>query len=86
MPSEQIIYLIIMIALALIIYFQNRRIKQLENRINTLAKTANKGEDERLIYLKGNLSHLDQVQAIKALRERYPELSLVEANDLWLQQ
>jgi len=29
------------------------------------------------------LAHLDKIKAIKALRDRYPELGLVEANDLW---
>ena len=85
MPLEQIAYLVLIIGLVIIIYTQNQKIKQLESRINTLLKTAQNGEDERLVYLRENLAHLDKIKAIKVLRERYPELSLIEANELWQQ-
>ena len=80
MPLEQALFLIIAIGLVIIIYTQNQKIKRLESRINTLLKLTQNGEDERLVYLQENLAHLDK---IKALRDRYPELSLVEANELW---
>ena len=54
-------------------------------RINTLLKSAQNNEDERLVYLRKNLANFDKVKAIKALRERYPELGLVEAKELWEQ-
>ncbi|HBL96596.1 MAG TPA: hypothetical protein DD294_06410 [Psychrobacter sp.] len=30
-------------------------------------------------------AHKDKIPAIKALRKQYPELSLIEANNLWKQ-
>ena len=65
--------------------YQNQKIRRLESRINTLLKSAHNGEDERLVYLQENLSHLDKIKAIKALRDHYPELGFVEANKLWEQ-
>ena len=85
MPLEQALFLIMVIGLVIIIYTQNQKIKRLNSRINTLLKTAHNGEDERLVYLQENLAHLDKIKAIKAWRERYPELGLVEANELWEQ-
>ena len=85
MLLEQALFLIMVIGLVIIIYTQNQKIKRLNSRINTLLKTAHNGEDERLVYLQENLAHLDKIKAIKALRERYPELGLVEANELWKQ-
>ena len=83
MPLEQALYLIMIIGLVIVIYTQSQKIKRLESRINTLLKSTQNGEDERLVYLRENLAHLDKVKAIKALRDRYPELGLVEANKLW---
>ena len=65
--------------------YPKSKIKRLESRINTLLKSTQNGEDERLVYLQENLAHLDKIKAIKALRDRYPELGLVEANELWKQ-
>ena len=85
MLLEQIAYPIFAIGLVIIIYTQSQKIKRLESRINTLLKSTQNGEDERLVYLRKNLAHLDKVKAIKALRDHYPELGLVEANKLWEQ-
>ena len=85
MLLEQALFLIMVIGLVIIIYTQNQKIKRLNSRINTLLKSAQNNEDERLIYLRKNLAHFDKVKAIKALRERYPELGLVEAKELWEQ-
>jgi len=85
MLLEQIAYPIFAIGLVIIIYTQSQKIKRLESRINTLLKSTQNGEDERLVYLQENLAHLDKIKAIKALRDRYPELGLVEANELWKQ-
>ena len=83
MLLEQIAYPIFAIGLVIIIYTQSQKIKRLESRINALLKLTQNGKDERLVYLRKNLAHLDKVKAIKARRERYPELGLVDANDLW---
>ena len=76
---------IIAIGLIVVIYTQNFKIKHLESRIKTLLKSNQSSENERLVYLRKNLSHLGKIKAIKALRVRYPELSLVEAYELWEQ-
>ena len=89
MLLEQIAYPIFAIGLVIIIYTQSQKIKRLESRINTLLKLTENDKDERLVYLRKNLAHLNKVKAIKALRERYPELGLVNANDLcknWMDQ
>lgn len=85
MLLEQVAYPISAIGLVIIIYTQNQKIKCLELRINTLLKSAQNNEDERLVYLRKNLANFDKVKAIKALRDRYPELGFVEANKLWEQ-
>ena len=85
MLLEQIAYPFFAIGLVVIIYTQSQKVKRLELRINTLLKSAQNGENERLVYLQENLAHLDKVKAIKALRDRYPELGFVEANKLWEQ-
>ena len=86
MLLEQILYLVFGIVLVIIIYIKNQKIKRLESRINTLLKSTQNGEDERLVYLRENLANFDKIKAIKTLRERYPELGLVEGNDLWSQK
>lgn len=41
---------------------------------------------EYLTYLRELPFQNDKIAAIKALRKRYPELSLIEANQLWQQR
>ena len=60
MLLEQIAYPIFAIGLVIIIYTQSQKIKRLESRINTLLKSTQNGEDERLVYLRENLAHLDK--------------------------
>ncbi len=78
-------YIILFIFLTLTYFIQTREIKKLKARIEQLIKAQNPdaSQDERLAYLREELAHLEQVQAVKALRKRYPELSLLEANELW---
>lgn len=83
MLLEQIICLVFGIVLGIVNYTQNQQIKRLESRINALLKLNQNGKDERLVNLRENLAHFNKIEAIKALRERYPELSLVDTNDLW---
>ena len=83
MLLEQIIYLVFGIVLGVVTYIQNQKIKRLESRINALLKLTQNDKDERLVNLRENLAHFNKIKAIKALRERYPELGLVDANDLW---
>ena len=83
MLLEQIIYLVFGIVLGIVTYIQNQKIKRLESRINALLKLTENDKDERLVNLRENLAHFNKIKAIKALRDRYPELGLVEANDLW---
>ena len=88
MSVQEIGYLIFIIFLLLSLYAKNKKIEHLEAKIKQLtARSSTKtSEDERLTYLRTDLAHLDKVKAIKALRQRYPELSLVEAHELWQQQ
>ncbi|PNK61110.1 hypothetical protein [Psychrobacter sp. FDAARGOS_221] len=88
MSLEQIIYLLFIIFLLFSLYVKSKKIEHLEARIKQLsARSSGDGsEDERLLYLRNHLAELDKVKAIKALRKRYPELSLIEANELWQQR
>ena len=83
MLLEQIICLVFSIVLGIVIYNQNQKIKRLEWRINALLKLTQNGKDERLVNLRENLTHFNKIEVIKALRERYTKLGLVNANDLW---
>lgn len=83
MLLEQIICLVFSIVLGIVTYIQNQKIKRLESRINALLKLTENDKDERLVNLRENLAHFNKVKAIKALRDHYPELGLVNANDLW---
>ena len=60
MPLEQALCLIMIIGLVIVIYTQSQKIKRLESRIITLLKSTQNGEDERLVYLRENLAHLDK--------------------------
>lgn len=86
MSFEPMLYGLIIFALIITLYAQNRKIKQLQAKIQTLQITSQSGVDQRLLYLRENLAHLDKVKAIAALREQYPELSLVQAVKLWEQK
>lgn len=57
------------------------RILQLEARLRELSSP-----QEQLAYLREHLPSDNKIAAIKALRKKYPELSLVEANKLWQQR
>ena len=83
MLLEQIICLVFSIVLGIVIYTQSQKIKRLESRINALLKLTQNGKDERLVNLGENLAHFNKIKVIKALRDHYPELGLVDANDLW---
>lgn len=40
--------------------------------------------DEPLVFIKNQMAqHKGRIEAIKALRQHYPELSLIEATQLW---
>lgn len=56
-------------------------IRQLEARLRALSNP-----QERLAYLRTLSVKNDKIAAIKALRKQYPELSLIEANQLWQQR
>lgn len=56
------------------------RILRLEARLKELSNPK-----EQLAFLRQQAAKKDKVQALKALRKQYPELSLIEANKLWQQ-
>lgn len=56
------------------------RILRLEARLKELSNPK-----EQLVFLRQQAAKKDKVQALKALRKQYPELSLIEANKLWQQ-
>lgn len=56
------------------------RILRLEARLKELSSP-----QEQLAFLRQQAEHKDKIPAIKALRKQYPELSLIEANNLWKQ-
>ncbi|TXD96508.1 hypothetical protein ES754_10230 [Psychrobacter frigidicola] len=57
------------------------RILRLEARLKELTNP-----QQHLAYLRKLPVKNDKIAAIKALRKKYPELSLVEANKLWQQR
>lgn len=56
------------------------QIRQLEACLRAL-----RDSKEQLLYLRQQAAHNDKMAALKALRKKYPELSLTEANQLWQQ-
>ncbi|WP_394213019.1 hypothetical protein [Psychrobacter piscatorii] len=56
------------------------QVLRLEARLKELSSP-----QEQLAFLRQQAAHNDKIPAIKALRKQYPELSLVEANNLWQQ-
>ena len=56
------------------------RILRLEARLKELSSP-----QEQLAFLRQQAVQKDKIPAIKALRKQYPELSLIEANNLWKQ-
>ncbi|MBE0441531.1 MAG: hypothetical protein ACTH7W_01280 [Psychrobacter sp.] len=67
-------------ALLLINIILRTRILRLEARLKELSNP-----QEQLDFLRQQASQKDKVPALKALRKQYPEMSLVEANQLWKQ-
>ena len=54
------------------------RILRLEARLKELSNP-----QEQLAFLRQQAAQKDKAPAIKALRKQYPEISLIEANQLW---
>lgn len=54
------------------------RILRLEARLKELSNP-----QEQLAFLRQQAAQKDKVPAIKALRKQYPEISLIEENQLW---
>ena len=67
-------------ALLLINIMLRTRILRLEARLKELSNPK-----EQLAFLRQQAAQKEKVPAIKALRKQYPELSLIEANNLWQQ-
>ncbi|WP_201527749.1 hypothetical protein [Psychrobacter frigidicola] len=57
------------------------RILRLEARLRELSNP-----QQQMAYLRKLPVQNDKIAAIKALRKQYPELSLLEANQLWQQR
>ena len=54
------------------------RILRLEARLKELSNP-----QEQLTFLRQQAAQKDKIPAIIALRKQYPEISLIEANQLW---
>lgn len=67
-------------ALLLINIMLRTRILRLEARLKELSRP-----EDYLRFLRQQAVQKEKVLAIKALRKQYPELSLIEANNLWQQ-
>ena len=67
-------------ALLLINIMLRTRILRLEARLKELSRP-----EDYLRFLRQQAVQKENVPAIKALRKQYPELSLIEANNLWQQ-
>ena len=67
-------------ALLLINIMLRTRILRLEARLKELSRP-----EDYLRFLRQQAIKKEKVPAIKALRKQYPELSLIEANNLWQQ-
>lgn len=63
MSLEQIGYLMFIIFLLISLYVKSKKIEHLEARIKQLTtrSSTKTSEDERLVYLRANLAHLDKV-------------------------
>ncbi|MDO5768782.1 MAG: hypothetical protein Q4P13_04700 [Psychrobacter sp.] len=66
------------IGLLVIVFLQYQQIEQLKSRLNQ-----GHNYEEPLAYLRNQLAGLPKVKAVKALRTQYPQLSLVDAAQLW---
>lgn len=62
---------------------QRARIRQLESRLRQHSIAQDSMPQDQLAYLRELAKTKDKVAAIKALRKQYPELSLVQAVQLW---
>lgn len=67
-------------ALLLINIMLRTRILRLEARLKELSRP-----EDYFRFLRQQAVQKEKVPAIKALRKQYPELSLIEANNLWQQ-
>lgn len=67
-------------ALLLINIMLRTRILRLEARLKELSRP-----EDYLRFLRQQAVQKEKVPAIKALRKQYPELSFIEANNLWQQ-
>ncbi len=67
-------------ALLLVNIILRTRILRLEARLRELSDPK-----EHLLYLRQQAVSNNKVASIKALRKKYPELTLIDANKLWQQ-
>lgn len=65
---------------------QRARIRQLESQLQQHSNAQDSMPQDQLAYLRELAKTKDKVAAIKALRKQYPELSLVQAVQLWQQK
>ena len=84
--------LVLFVVSSLLIHVAQRaRIRQLETRLQQVNRqqdsiAQDSMSQDQLAYLRELAKTKDKVAAIKALREQYPELSLVQAVQLWQQR
>lgn len=61
-------------------FIYRRQVVQLKKRLKELG-----GYEQYVTYLQNQQQGKDKIAAIKALRQQFPELSLLEATQLWQQ-
>lgn len=71
MSADVMIFLLICLYLVKA-WMNHKRIRQLEDKLMSVL------QDEYITFAKGQL-HLSKIDFIKSLRQRFPELSLVQA-------
>lgn len=71
MSADVMIFLLICLYLVKA-WMNHKRIRQLEDKLMSVL------QDEYIAFAKGQL-HLSKIDFIKSLRQRFPELSLVQA-------
>ncbi|WP_227429742.1 hypothetical protein [Psychrobacter sp. I-STPA6b] len=78
------LWLIMVVIMVVVLFIKNiayrQQVTQLKKRLQELGS-----REQYLAYLRQHLRDKEKVSAIKALRQKFPELSLIEATQLWQQ-
>ncbi|WP_230655847.1 hypothetical protein [Psychrobacter sp. I-STPA10] len=79
-----IMLVIVVVVVVAVLFIKNlayrQQVAQLKKRLQELG-----GNEQYVAYLQSQQQGKDKIAAIKALRQQFPELSLLEANEIWQQ-